>query len=465
MQMQPLLERRPPERRPPRRPPEAEAEPAGDLAVESILSLQQTVGNARVTQMLQRQPETEAPTAPGSTELLGLPPELWSEDEVRAIQRELARMRLYSLRVDGDLGPFTRQGLTEAFGGDEWQTIGPDVVLERLGVLDVTLGIGYMEELDAGGNLYFVGLLDEVGGMLEARGFQPDNDRAAEILQAAGRTIGEDAIGTFYVKENALTYSPPAGEPRQIHAIVRVVSNPDNTRGGEAREAFEEGMTQGDVAYYTGHGRYGTGPDFDRNFLSFRLKDADGNVEQELDDYEQLERILRNESHGRGAWAQFQWRIDHDRLEVDFSNAGNMRLVARNMHRGEFGSNLINWALQQTGNEPETGATGQLGEEAAEHPERRYRVLVFDGCRTQDYETSIRSTPGFDTRSADIIETTRETGFLAEAEAFMGFLDGILGRQSAEQVVQGMNQQMRESEEGFEGNPFRASGLGDNPRR
>jgi len=54
-------------------------------------------------------------------------------------------------------------------------------------------------------------------------------------------------------------------------------------------------MTQGDAAYYSGHGRYGSGPDFDRNFGKFTLKDKDGNVEQVIDDYHVLEDVLRHE--------------------------------------------------------------------------------------------------------------------------------------------------------------------------
>ena len=57
-------------------------------------------------------------------------------------------------------------------------------------------------------------------------------------------------------------------------------------------------MTAGDAAYYSGHGRYGSGPDFDRNFGKFTLLDADGNVEQVIEDYEVLGEVLAKESGG-----------------------------------------------------------------------------------------------------------------------------------------------------------------------
>ena len=337
------------------------------------------------------------------------------------------------------------------------------------GVLDVTLGVGYMEEEGTTGHdLYMTELLQELDGMFAARAFVDDQTLAERLLADAHRDVGPSAFGRFYVKQDALTYRPPAGDPRSVHVVVRLVGDDSGQHGGEASQAFEEGMTQGDVAYYTGHGRYGSGPDFDRNFLRFTLLDAQGQVTQELTDYERLERVLRRESPNGSAWSRFLWRVQHNRIRVDVSNEGNLRLAARNRHTGEFGANLIFWALEQSGNAPITGSEGRLASEAAAASadrQRRYRVMVFDGCRTQDYEQHIRSTPGFDRRSTDMIETNRETGFYAEAEAFMAFLEGIIGQQSAEEVVHGMNREMRAHEEGYEGAPFTGSGFGDNPSR
>jgi hypothetical protein len=240
--------------------------------------------------------------------------------------------------------------------------------------------------------------------------------------------------------------------------------NPGGDKGAEARGAFEEGMAQGDAAYYSGHGRYGSGPDFDRNFGTFTLKGEDGSVEQVIDDYEVLKEVLKKESGG-APWTQFLRRVKQGRLEVQFSNLGNLRLNARNLHPGEFGAKLINWAMDQTGTTAETGKEGGLAEAAAAAPDRKYRIVVFDGCRTRDYERSIRKTPGFDTRSTDIVHTTRAVGFNAEAEALMAFLDGLVGQFSGEQIVKDMNEQMKANESGYSGGPFAGSGFGDNPSR
>ena len=112
--------------------------------------------------------------------------------------------------------------------------------------------------------------------------------------------------------------------------------NPGGDRGAEAREAFESGMAQGDVAYYSGHGRYGTGPDFDPNFGKIELLDAEGNVELEPEDYKVLRQVLSRESGGH-PWQRFLWRHERGRIRIDLSNAGNLRMNARSPHLDEFG--------------------------------------------------------------------------------------------------------------------------------
>ena len=459
------------------RPPEpAEAPRPGHLLDPAmLLSLQRSVGNAGVAQMLARQAQTlEAPAA-------DQPYMAWTRDEVRPIQRELRRLRLYNLTIDGILGRISDQGLVEAFGGDEWRTLDSATVLERLrtaerprpqgarggdfrygelfkdGLLDLTFGYGFMEEL---GPAEWVTYAQDMEAALLARGYVEDAGQAAELYAAAGRT--PSGFGRFFVKRDALQYDPPAGDPRPIHAIVRFIMNPGGDRGAEAREAFEQGMAQGDAAYYSGHGRYGTGPDFDANFGKIELLDAEGNVELEPEDYHVLRDVLAREGGG-SPWARFQWRERRGRIRIDLSNAGNLRMNARSPHLDEFGGRLIQWALDQSGLEPATGADGVLADAAAATPDRRYRVLVFDGCNTRDYERAIRRTPGFDTRSADIIGTTRSVGFGAEVEAFMAFLDGIVGEQSPAEVVRGMNEEMRQHESDYSGSPFRGGGFEDNP--
>ena len=455
------------------------------LRQATIRQLQRRYGNAAAQRLvddliqpagpyLRRQPDT-----PGTAED---PTATWTRPQIRTIQRELRRLGFYQIPIDGIVGPVTRAGLVEAFGGDTWQALDPDTIIARLaaaerpqgrrgehalrygelfkdGVLDMTLGVGF----DEGGAHQHT--IEQFQQVLGERGFRDDRAAAAEIYRQAGRELGESAFGVFFVRRDALVYRPPAGEARPIHAVVRLVSSRDGTEGGAAASAFREGMTQSDVAYYSGHGRYGSGPDFDRNFMTFELLDAQGQIEQAIDDYDVLERVLRNEGrqHGRSAWQQFLWRVEQNRINVQGSNAGNVFINPRNMHSDEFGARLIYWSLKRSGATPATGRDGELAGAGAAHPERRYRLLVFDGCRTQDYVQSIRSTPGHDPRSTDILATQRTVDWGDEVRTLAAFLDSVLQQQSAEQIVRGMDREQGVAAGGPRGNAYRGFGLDDNP--
>lgn len=445
-------------------------------------------GNSAMAGLLQRAPAgrfvPRLPSAAGNLQVYrqameptAAPVQEWTKPESKEIQHELRRLRLYTLKIDGIIGRYSDQGLVEAFGGDEWRTLDAATTLTRLrgatrpegaghdlrygelfkdGLLDITLGVGFTEEFDA---VAWVALARDMDEALTARGYVDDPQRATELFAEDGREVSD--TGRFFVKENALVYQPPAGPPRPVHAIVRLLMNPTGAEGAETRAAFEQGMAEGDAAYYTGHARYGSGPDFDRNFGRFTMTDAQGNVEHVIDDYALLERELRKEGD---PWQRFQWRIKHDQLAVEFSNAGNLRLTARNLHGDEFGARLLYWAMDQTGTVAATGPGGALATEAAAHPERKYRVLAFKGCNTEDYGRGIRSTPGFDTWSTDIIDTGRVVKTAGIIEAFTAFLDAVVRQQSAEGVVEDMNQAMK-GKEPFTTKPFGASGLADNPSR
>jgi len=406
----------------------------------------------------------------------------WTKDEISKIQSELARLGLYRLAVDGTLGIRSQDGLVEAFGDHTWRTMtAPDVVTRlaaarpptghkgehalRLGemfadgLLDVTLGLGFDE---AGWNEID---LPEVEKALTAHSFVVDNALGIQLYRAAGRALPDNPFGTFWVRSNGLTYKPPAGAARQVHVVVRFVSSPDGKRGAEAASAFKEGMVQSDATFYAGHGRYGSGPDFDRNF-TIELFDDQGALEQFFDDYERLEKYLITEGkpHGRGAWAQFQWRVANHRIAVDGVNQGNVRLTKQNPHPGEFGALLMFWNLDRAGvgTPPVTGPGGELAQATRAHPERGYRASVFDGCRADDYETSLRATPGMDKHATDTFASTISLYWDNMPATFGAFFDSFLGMQSAEDIAKAMDHVQTTTGMAGKGT-FKAYGVDDNP--
>jgi hypothetical protein len=453
---------------------------------DALLALQRSAGNRAVGAMLQRQPVTIAEVT-----VEGQAPD---REQMRAIQRELRRLRLYSKGIDGIEGFFTDQALTEAFGGDEWFAMGNDDILTRLqaakrppagaghqlryaelfkdGVLDVTYGFGYLEgELEGRKKMadYSKSLPVAAGTALAGLGFSEDREGARAILGKAGRSIDAKAIGAFYVKRAAFIYAPPAGTSRPIDVVVRVISDAAGDRGGEALDAFVDAMANGDVAYYSGHGRFGSGPDFDQDYIAKFLDDA-GNVMQVFDDDEVVEHELAKQGD---PWTVFQQRVNAKppTIVVQITDAGNLWLNAKNAHPGEFGAKLMYWALEH-GARVVTGSGNRL-EQATAASSHNYRVLVFDGCRSQDYDRSLRSTGGFGTREADIIETTRTIGFTkdiskperVEVQAFKTFLSDLMAQMSGERIVKDMGAQMKDYESGYKGDPYTFSGLGDNPSR
>lgn len=457
---------------------------SGHAAPEGVAHLQRAIGNRRVLQLLKQQendpggeagrvaalsaPIVQRSPAPAKKSSIPADAPAWAAEDkptIRAMQKELRRLGLYGLGLDGDYGPGTDSGLVEAFGGDSFRTLAKEDVLSLLqaakptavgkkgqrtlrygemfkdGVLDITLGVGHEEGAEAKGDpLLWQRSLEEVLG---ARGFVVDPDEAVKLYKQANRAVTKADYGVFYVKKNAINYQPPIGPLRQVSAIVRMVSGAGSGHGKEAAEAFEEGMAESDVAFYTGHGRYGSGMDFDRNFDKFTLKDADGSITEEIKEYQILERRMRDEGnpHGRGAWGQFMWRVNHSRIEVAFSNEANIYMNKKDRHSNEFGAKLIYWALEKTGKPLATGAEGDLAGLAEAHPEKKYRVTVFDGCNTRDYLDSYRGTPGYDTKSTETIATKRPVYLMDLAGTVAAFLDSIMAQQSAKEVIQGMEAQ------------------------
>jgi len=395
----------------------------------------------------------------------------WSSTDAKAIQRELKRIGLYTLGIDGDIGKGSKAALVEAFGSDEWRIMSAADVLAKLqavktptaeekkakyrygemfkdGVLDITIGIGFDEDSN------HIDAITNFEEVLAARDFQNNaGARAAELYTQAGRKVEQADFGQYYVKENALMYTPPVGGPaRPIHVVVRLVFSEDGKAGGKASAAFKEGMAESDVAYYSGHGRYGSGPDFDRN-MTFDLKTADGKVEQHIEDYTVLEKVLAAEgkSKGRSAWQQFQWRLKENRIVVNGDNAGNVFLNPQNKHGGEFGAKLMYWNLQQSGGkgaEQQTGKEGPLAKSLASDEARKYRVLVFDGCRTTDYVRAVRSTPGMKGNEVDIAATRRTLNWGDEANTLAAFLDSIIGQQNKESVIKNMDAKQSPAKKG-----------------
>lgn len=404
----------------------------------------------------------------------------WTPAEVLAIQKELFSLGLYRLDLDSRLGVGTSIALVEAFGGDAWRALPASEIRRQLSeakpplgtrgehrlrygalcrdaLLDVTVGVGYDE---AGSHLTLAPAIDTV---LRQRGFVADNDAAMRVYARAQRPALTGATGKLYVREGAFEYAPLVGAPRRVDAVVRVVVNEDGAAGGATAEAFRSALARADVSYYAGHGRFGSGPDFDPG-MTLELLDEKGAREGDaFTDADRFEEALAHEgaTKGRNAWAQFLDRAAKGRVRVTGLNEGNIFLNPVNRHPTEFGGRLMYWNLTRPRAQGATLATGPTGALATAAAPLDYRVWVFDGCRTEDYLASIRATPALSAKQVDVIVTKRLTYFNDKAPTLDAFLEGVLAQRSAEQIVALMDARNATCRE--PGAVIAADGLADNP--
>lgn len=464
-------------------PAEQEADRAADMtsnagpasADRPLMTVPRITRNA--TPLLQRNGRQGTP-APGPK---GIP--AWTPAILGVIQAHLKRIGLYEGSVDRRFGKDTEAGLVEAFGGDEWRTLAPGVIVARLtaakppagkrgdhnlrygelfkdGLLDITLGVGYDE--NRWGEVEY----EAITKALPAEGFKEDTAQAMAIYKRTGNAARAGGYGKFFVWNRTLTYTPPAAAARTIQVVLRVVTNFDRKHGAEAAGAYEEGLEHSDVAFYAGHGRFGTGPDFDPA-MRVTFLNADGTKRPEINDYEAVGNEIAAQIKSNDVdlqWNYFLRQVARGRIKVEGENRGNIYLNRSVKHAGEFASRLMYWNLGRAGGKGGTPMTGRAGALARPASERAYRLWVFNGCRTQDYVKSIRSTPGADPRSTDLIATQRTIYWSDYAHTFIAFLRAVLAMQSAEQVIKEMDAtNVTNRPKGAAGATYLQTGLADNP--
>ena len=416
----------------------------------AILALQRTAGNAAVVALLQRQPVAEAEAKPGQPELDPGPE--W-RSEVELLQQKLnwhrGSARVQLLAVDGKFGSKTKAAViafkrarkitphTVTVDATTWEALarppvsgrpragrsGPDY--DRLfedGLLEITIARGFDEHGNAGPETAQI-----IQGLKEVRGFEENAEKAAALRAAAGRPKSTTR-GMWFVKENVGT---SAGKP--VHAVVRVVTPEAEALGdgSQARAAALEGMEQGDVFEYGGHARYGTGPDFDRNYRFTvdwdRLpKPPEGKSgKEEFTDSELLQEALKIYGSTTQRIAKFEKLRADGVITFHAVSAGNIGINPKPMsHTGDFGAHLMGLA-----------AAGQERPLESSITESRYRVWLFNGCSTKDYVKAIRSSGKTNANLAagnlGLHVTDDAIPSSESAEALLTYLDGIMARESA----------------------------------
>lgn len=261
---------------------------------------------------------------------------------------------------------------------------------------------------------------------LLARGFVRDDHGAAARIAATGRTAPTRKAAHYIA--SAATRD---GDGRPVDVVVTLACAGDGSAGGDTASAFLEGLGRCDVAMYGGHGRYGTGPDFDYNFTA-DLLDEDGNIEASFSEYKDLEEFLhdRGKAKKRSALAEYRVLVAKRRLVIRRVNSGNLVINLRNYHAGEFGSHLM---VDQLKTDPNIR---RMSKQAFD---RRYRLWLFQGCRTNDYFYNLRKlNPKVNAGGLDLLGTRRVVYWSMIGNTMLKLLDELTQRRTFSQIVQSL---------------------------
>ncbi len=284
-------------------------------------------------------------------------------------------------------------------------------------LVTVMLGVGF----DEGGSNRPVDA--EVEDGLLARGFQRDPGAVFDRLTAGKRPLPQRPADHFIAR--GITRD---GSDRPVDIVVSLARAGDGSTGGDVGSAFLEGLARCQVAAYSGHGRYGTGPDFDYNFTA-DLVDDSGTIVASYSEYRDLEQALhtRARAHGRSTLAEYRLLTRQGRLRIRRVNSGNLVVNLRNYHPDEFGSHLMVDQLKGDAN---------VRRMSRQRFDRKYRLWQFNGCRTHDYFYNLRKlSPQANAGGLDLIGTRRVVYWSALGTSMLATLDGLIAREDYKQLL------------------------------
>ena len=263
----------------------------------------------------------------------------------------------------------------------------------------------------------------EVEAGLLARGFVADRSAALDRLSAAGRSLPQRAGEHFIARGLGQD-----AQGRPVDVVLTLLRAGDGSGGGEVASAFLEGLGRCDVSGYGGHGRYGTGPDFDYNFTA-DLLDSSGEVVASYSEYRDLEEALAasGKANGRSVMGEYRHLTSKRRLVIRRVNSGNLVINLRNYHASEFGAHLMVDQLKTDAN---------VRRMSKQRFDRKYRMWLFNGCRTNDYFYNLRKlNPQADLGGLDLIGTRRVIYWSAIADSLLGLVDGVVARDNYKQLI------------------------------
>jgi peptidoglycan hydrolase-like protein with peptidoglycan-binding domain len=275
--------------------------------------------------------------------------------------------------------------------------------------LDITVGFGHSDHNTSSPNAE--GEMEDTGQTVEAvqaerfREWMTSRGFALELLGFNGN------VEHWKAEHNFVWYDDEGGAHSHTADVwVQLI-----VAGPGAAAAFGSGLSQGELTLYSGHARYGSGPDFDP-------KDS----------------------------SEENFRIG---IDAALQAAGRRTRVAEARRHGV--------AVDEVNDLVELTASREFDRD-------RYRVLFLNACTSMAYLDELRSEVG-GTGQLDVVGSRLPTSFTTDharvnANDIQIFLGGVLDGETVEDIVRALDQNQAQlynntNRRGV----FTMSGVGDNP--
>lgn len=238
------------------------------------------------------------------------------------------------------------------------------------GLLEITIAIGFD---DKGSQL--VRESKKITQYLDAHYIAIDVEAVETVYSKIEKNFGSIIDrplykygGQYYIRPNDIVY-----KNKSIKVLIRFLEAV--TAQTTMRNIFLEAMMRSDVAIYSGHGRYGTGPDF------FQKTATDGKIPINLN------------PELRGAEAQNYYKKYPVR-----------ELPITYMDRN-----------------------------------RKYKLWFFDGCNTAQYLGALRSENDVSSRKTDVVGWGQEIAISTTKEDVVNFMESVIRQSSVQDIIKELN--------------------------
>jgi len=328
--------------------------------------------------------------------------------------------------------------------------LGPRPEYDRItedGLLQITLAVGFDEH-----GLTSAEHHELERGLTEVRGFTLDPDRAAELHEEAGRPPPAEG-GELFVKENVAT---SLGSP--VHCVLRLIGPAAPGDDGTASAtAAALALDESEVFEYGGHARYGTGPDFDRNYTirvhwdqvpEHQRGSHTGDQDMTSDEFMHAFNVGDN----RRGIQTFERMREAGQITFIAHPEGNLGINPGPVtHAGTLGNHLIGLAT-----------AGQPLSLSPAVSEDHYRLWLFNGCVTREYMNALRTSGNtqMSTRQLDVTTNVVPPYVITLAEGLLAYLDGVLAQEGARALVDRMENAHPLSDDRYGSDGFQDNGPG-----